>query len=230
MVRKINFIIQAKGGTGKSLYTYLRALAEKDKSSLFVDADNFAKTSSHQLHFLPESRRTTLVLQSGEQTESPSLNTFLENLCLLPIAGEIFIDFGCRESGYLLDLMLTDPDIAPVCDALGLDIHFHVIAAGGGAYYSCEQYFKWVVKIVDPWMDLTVWQNLGTFRPFPQLSYQLAQTCEKLDIPLRKFADFEQESYLGTRILNGMINGLDLDSFERGPRLRLRHELNINFK
>lgn len=51
MIRKINLILQGKGGTGKSLYTYLRALSEMASSSLFVDADGFAKTSSTQLIF-----------------------------------------------------------------------------------------------------------------------------------------------------------------------------------
>lgn len=45
MTRKINLILQGKGGTGKSLFTYLRALSEIGSSSLFVDADGFAKTS-----------------------------------------------------------------------------------------------------------------------------------------------------------------------------------------
>lgn len=149
---------------------------------------------------------------------------------MLAFENESFIDFGSLESTQLLELDLDNPDFAPDCDALDLDIHFHVILAGGGNYHPCELYLKKIFDAVDPWFGLTAWRNQGTFRPFPQLSDQLDQTCEKLGIPLRNFANFEPESYIGVRILNGMINGLNLEGYERGPMLRLRRELNINFK
>ena len=230
MTRKINLILQGKGGTGKSLYTSLRALSEIGSSSLFVDADGFAKTSSDQLIFLPEKRRTTLSLQTTEQCPGKiSLTNFIQSLNMLSFQNEAFIDFGSLESRQILELDLNNPDFAPDCDALGLNLHFHIIVAGGGNYKPCEQYLTRVYDAVDPWFELTAWKNQGTFSPFPQLSDQLDQTCEKLGIPLRNFANFDPDSYLGGRILNGIIDGLGLESYQTGPMLQLKRELKVNF-
>lgn len=231
MTRKINLILQGKGGTGKSLYTYLRALSEMGSSSLFVDADDFAKTSSNQLIFLAEKRRTTLSLRTTERSLTKiDLAIFIQSLNMLPFENEAFIDFGSLESRQILELDLSNPDFAPDCDALGLSLHFHIIVAGGGNYQPCEQYLSKIFEAVDPWFELTAWKNQGTFSPFPQLSDQLDQTCEKLGIPLRNFADFDPDSYLGGRILNGIIDGLGLESYQIGPMLQLKRELNVNFK
>src|SRR5215217_4266241 len=62
MRRKFNLILQAKGGVGKSLHTYLRALSEKDKTSLFVDLDSSTQTSTRQLAFLGDERLETISL------------------------------------------------------------------------------------------------------------------------------------------------------------------------
>jgi len=231
MARKINLILQGKGGTGKSLYTYLRALSEMGSSSLFVDADGFARTSSNQLIFLPEKRKTTLSIQTtGPSSDKTDLATFIESLNMLPFENEAFIDFGSLESRQILELDLQNPDFARDCDALDLNLNFHIIVAGGGNYHPCEQYLTRICSAVDPWFELTAWKNQGTFSPFPQLSDQLDLTCEKLDIPLRSFADFDPDSYLGGRILNGIIDGHGLETYQMGPMLRLRHELEINFE
>lgn len=231
MARKINLTLQGKGGTGKSLYTYLRALSEIGSSSLFVDAEGFAKTSSNQLIFLPEERRTTLSIQTTGQSPSKiDLVTFIQSLNMLSFENEAFIDFGSLETKQILELGLQNPDFAPDCDALGPNLHFQIIVAGGGNYQPCEQYLARIFNAQDPWFELSVWKNQGTFSPFLQLSDKLDQTCEKLDLHLSNFADFDPESYLGGRILNGIINGLGLESYQKGPMLQLKRELNINFK
>src|SRR3954464_5320818 len=52
------FNIQAKGGAGKSMLTYLQALKnEENESTLFVDLDNSTKTSIKQLKFLKDKKR-----------------------------------------------------------------------------------------------------------------------------------------------------------------------------
>ncbi|TKT86022.1 hypothetical protein [Dyadobacter frigoris] len=121
MARKINLILQGKGGTGKSLFTYLRALSEMGSSSLFVDADGFARTSNNQLIFLPEKRKTTLSIQTtGQSPGKIDLATFIQSLNMLSFENESFIDFGSLESRQILELDLQNPEFAPDCDALGL--------------------------------------------------------------------------------------------------------------
>jgi len=62
MKRKFNYVLQAKGGVGESFFTYLRALAEFDRSSLFVDVDHSTKTSTRQLKFLGAARMESVSL------------------------------------------------------------------------------------------------------------------------------------------------------------------------
>lgn len=57
-MKNYHFIIQAKGGVGKSMLTYLYALNnEQNPSVLFLDVDNSTKTSDRQLGFLREKKR-----------------------------------------------------------------------------------------------------------------------------------------------------------------------------
>ena len=57
MKKELNFVLQAKGGVGKSLLTYLLGLAKQTQdSTLFVDVDSSTKTSTRQLIFLGETR------------------------------------------------------------------------------------------------------------------------------------------------------------------------------
>ena len=47
--------IQSKGGTGKSMLTYLQALKHEENDKIaFVDLDSSTQTSTRQLHFLTQ--------------------------------------------------------------------------------------------------------------------------------------------------------------------------------
>jgi len=51
-MKSFYFNIQSKGGSGKSMLTYLQALKhEKNEKAAFVDLDSSTQTSTRQLHF-----------------------------------------------------------------------------------------------------------------------------------------------------------------------------------
>ena len=52
-MKQFQFNVQAKGGSGKSMLTYLQALKnETNQRSYFIDLDSSVKTSLQQLKFL----------------------------------------------------------------------------------------------------------------------------------------------------------------------------------
>src|SRR5687768_9776440 len=98
MKRKFHFILQAKGGVGKSLHTYLRAMSEADSSSLFVDVDSSTKTSSRQLLFLGQDRLESVSLIDKRDVLVRDLIVgYLESLVDCPFE-QIYMDFGAPES------------------------------------------------------------------------------------------------------------------------------------
>ena len=52
-MKKMNFILQSKGGSGKSMLAYLLALKNEDNLlTYFIDFDSSVKSSTQQLKFL----------------------------------------------------------------------------------------------------------------------------------------------------------------------------------
>src|SRR4028119_1805946 len=97
------FNIQAKGGAGKSMLTYLQALKnEENASTLFVDLDNSTKTSLKQLKFLKEKRRLveTDITDAFKRIEREKLFQVLEDLNKMDFK-EYYLDFGAPESEQL---------------------------------------------------------------------------------------------------------------------------------
>src|SRR4051794_34086751 len=104
------FNIQAKGGAGKSMLTYLQALKNEDnEAALFVDLDNSTKTSIKQLKFLKDKQRLveTDIIDAFRRIEREKLFQVLENLSQMEFE-EYFLDFGAPESEQLPNLFSLD--------------------------------------------------------------------------------------------------------------------------
>src|SRR3954467_6296999 len=104
------FNIQAKGGAGKSMLTYLQALKNEDnENALFVDLDNSTKTSLKQLKFLKEKRRLveTDITDAVKRIEREKLFQVLEGLRGMDF-NEYYLDFGAPESEQLPSLFTLD--------------------------------------------------------------------------------------------------------------------------
>ncbi|WP_414617644.1 hypothetical protein [Dyadobacter sp. 32] len=119
MKRRFNLILQAKGGVGKSLHTYLRALAEKDKISLFVDLDSSTQTSTRQLAFLGDERVETIsLIDNREMLVRDIFIGYIESLMQAPF-DEFFMDFGAPESEQFPALVSRDLAFKEWCDEVG---------------------------------------------------------------------------------------------------------------
>lgn len=230
MRRKFNFVLQAKGGVGKSFFTYLAALAETSRNSLFVDVDSFVKSSTRQLKFLGEARFDSLsLIDSREVLVRDIFVGYLESLTESGFT-EIFMDFGAPESDQFPALLSRDLDFKEWCDELEFDATFHIIMAAGTDYQPCVEYLQKIIAAVKGELRIIVWENLNSFQQFPALSAELARNCKLLQLELRKFGDFDGSSLLGKQILDGMRSGFGLGDYPPGARIRLKKELNENFQ
>ena len=231
-MKQLHFIVQAKGGVGKSMLTYLLGLArDNDKNqSLFVDVDSSTQTSTRQLKFLGENRTETLsLLNSNEALVRDNLVTYLESLIDVPFHN-IYFDLGSPESEQLPALNNRDLSLKEFMDELGFKAHFHIVIGGGGAYKSSIIYMKRVIDSLNGDFDVTIWKSITTFNNFQNLAEELAENCKKMKLPLRQFGDFDPSSNLGSQILDGVRKGYSLSDYQTGARLRLKKELTENFK
>ena len=115
-------------------------------------------------------------------------------------------------------------------DELHFKAHFHVVIGGGGAYKSSVDYLQKLLIALNHQFEVTVWQSITTFNNFSSLIDELRNNCETLGIRFRRFGDFEPSSNLGSQILDGIRKGYGIDEYQTGARIRLKKELNDNFK
>ena len=231
MKKELNFVLQAKGGVGKSLLTYLLGLAKQTQdSTLFVDVDNSTKTSTRQLICLGETRTETLsLLNEKEVLVRDMLVSYLESLVHLPFQ-QVYFDFGAPESEQFPALLERDLPFKEFADVLNFKVKFHIVIGGGGAYKASIDYLQKILKALNNEFEVTVWQSLTTFNNFPTLAKELQTNCQRVGLLLRPFGDFEPSSNLGEQILNGIRQGYGLNEFPTGAKLRLKKELNDHFK
>ena len=230
-MKQLHFIVQAKGGVGKSMLTYLLALAkENDAQSLFVDVDSSTQTSTRQLKFLGEDRMETLsLLNEKEVLVRDNFVTYLESIVDVPFKS-IYFDCGAPESEQIPALIERDLPLKEFMEELGFIAHWHIIIGGGGAYKSAVDYMKKIMKSLNGDFDVTIWKSITTFNNFQNLAEELAENCKKMQLPLRQFADFDPSSNLGNQILDGIRKGYSLSDYQTGAKLKLKKELSENFK
>jgi hypothetical protein len=224
-MKKIHFIAQAKGGVGKSLLMYLFALKfGHDPSVYFIDLDSSTQTSKNQLKFLPASNMDVVQLSNDKDVlVRDRLISYLE-LVSVSAFDQFFFDLGSPESAQLPALLRYDLPMKEFADELGLEIIFHIVMAGGSAYVPSGQYLDQLREVAKDF-QINVFKSATSFRKYPELSEELEKYCKKAGFPLYKFGDFEPESELGGKILDGARQGFELKDHTTGPKLRLRAEL-----
>ncbi|MEO6685517.1 MAG: hypothetical protein ABIN24_06110 [Dyadobacter sp.] len=230
MMKKLHFIAQAKGGVGKSLLMYLFALKNhKDPSCLFVDLDSSTHTTKRQLGFVKEENLDSVsLLDEKGLLIRDNLISYLEALAKTDF-DHIYFDLGAPESEQLPALMQFDLPLDSFAYLLDFKIIFHVVIGGGGAYNASVDYLIKMEEVTGKKFLINVWQSMATFRKFPHLAQELHENCLNAGLNCYGFGDFEPESYLGSQILAGVRQGIGIDEFTTGPKLRLQRELEINF-
>lgn len=169
-MKTIYLNIQSKGGSGKSMFTYLQALKyESNEDTAFVDLDSSTQTSKRQLKFLVLKKTNRVIevsiIDKQKKIEREKLFQILEALNQTQFK-DIYVDFGASESEQLPSLFSLDfsiDDFKEFEKGLDAKIIFNVIIAGGTAYVSTLEYLQRVTALVEGKFEIYAWINEFTF-------------------------------------------------------------------
>lgn len=146
------FIIQSKGGVGKSYLTKLFALkASKEKKvTHFIDCDNASASTSKFFAGIPKEKREFLKVKSenllgiDKKIDRTKFDSFIETVSKLD---NVICDFGAASSEQLLYYIQEESqnDVINVLKDLG--ISFYLVIAGGGSIKECVEYVDTLKKL-----------------------------------------------------------------------------------
>ncbi|MEA5402772.1 hypothetical protein VB776_07595 [Arcicella sp. DC2W] len=166
-MKQINLILQAKGGVGKSLFTWFVAQAEKDKKTSFIDLDESTKTTANRLESVVGKNRIRHVdiLNDYKRLEREKIIALFESLSKVQ-SPTIFIDFGAAESEEfkkLLEFDIPAHILKEELSQMGIDLRFYIIMAGRDAFVACYSYYEKLKFLIETHFQMIVLINEGTF-------------------------------------------------------------------
>jgi hypothetical protein len=234
-MKQINFIMQNKGGVGKSMLTYLLALKHQKNSIegianldkiLFADGDILNLTTDRQCKFLTIAHVN--LMDKNQKFQRDKLLRSLEYFSKVEV-DIIYIDFGASESGQFPALVSLDYSSDLFQDfALNFDIEIivNVVVAGGTSFIPCTDFLKNVVSALNKKIAVSVWANDWTFKnDSPEALIDLAKYCQKEHLTLNHFGNFDTDSSVGSEILNKIKFGCGFNEYDFIHKMTLRKEL-----
>lgn len=219
------FNIQSKGGSGKSMLTYLQALKhEKNEKTAFVDLDSSTQTSTKQLQFLANdgSKITRLfsidIFDNLKKIEREKLFDILQAFNKQNF-DDIYIDFGAPESEQLPALFSLDFSIEEFKEfekELKAKFVFNVILCGGTSFASSFEYLKSVTRLTKNNFEIVMYLNELTFQNYNILIDQLNEFAKKGKESVTKvirFGDIHVDRHSGQIITENIRNGVGLSAY-----------------
>lgn len=234
-MKTIYFNIQSKGGTGKSMLSYLQGIKnEENEKVFFVDMDSSTLTSSRQLAFLKSKKRLAEIslLNSLKKIERDKIISILENLNQLENYDEIFLDFGAPESEQIPNLFSIDFSVEEFKEfetELGARFVFNIVVAGGAAYFSSFEYVKTISRLLAGRFEITIYLNQHTFYNHEHLADEIRVYANKTKgaiANIKLFGDLHPDRYSTKQIIESIMAGkgmADYNSFS--SRTIIKREL-----
>ena len=166
-MKTIHLILQAKGGVGKSLFTWFVANVEKDTKTSFIDLDESTHTSSNRLESLVGNKRIRHIeiLNDSKRLEREKIIGLFESLSKAQ-SPNIYIDFGASESEEFRKLLEFDIPADLLKNELlkmEIDLRVFVVIAGRDAFVSCFNYFQTLSQQLSGHFKTIILLNEGTF-------------------------------------------------------------------
>ncbi len=231
-MKHVHFILQAKGGVGKSFLTYLYALTqENNPSALFVDVDNSTQTSDRQLAFLRGQKRVAKLSLFNERDKQ---DRQLLPKSLLQLAAqsyqEYYLDFGAPESEQFPALLRRDLSAAMLKQ---VETHtdstytFHVVIGGNTAFKPCVEYLISMVGILEGLFPVQIHLNEYNFVGPAQAEQRksLANFCTENGLILHSFGRIDADSEVGKQIVHYAQLGKGLAEYGFLERLVMEREI-----
>lgn len=229
------FNIQAKGGSGKSMLTYLLALKhESNHRAYFIDLDSSVRTSLQQLEFLKGKRparfATIDLLDSRAKIDRQMLFENLQEQSQKDY-DSFYLDFGAPESDQFPSLFSKDYSIEEfkeIQDELNSKFVFNIIIAGGSAYKACTRYLENICSLVNGAFETNIFINQTTFSNHPGLIAELnafAALEENHIHSIKLFGDFDSSTAPHKNILRKIELGQGMASYAFVEKIKINKEL-----
>lgn len=216
IMKTFYFNIQAKGGAGKSMLTYLQALKrENDTESVFVDLDNSTKTSAKQLKFLAGEKDRLIsvdIIDEFHRIEREKLFGVLEELNDTAFS-TIYLDFGAPESEQLPKLFSMDytvKEFKAFETSIDANFIFNIVVAGGPAYTSCMEYADYVATSLKGEFDVFLYLNEYSFLSQSAIIEEVNQYAEKNKKIIKgvaRFGNISVDRMSGQKIMENVKQG-----------------------
>ncbi|WP_211243789.1 hypothetical protein [Runella limosa] len=165
-MKQLNFILQSKGGVGKSFLVWLLANQYKDNEAvIFIDLDNSTQTSNARLAGLVGQHRVShySILDENKKIEREE---FLNMLQVFSQAepNKIYVDFGAPESEEFLKFLryeFSADTLKEASDMLGVTITFSVVIAGNDTVSACLNYSQALTTLAQDYFTVNWFYNVG---------------------------------------------------------------------
>ena len=234
-MKQFQFNVQAKGGSGKSMLTYLQALKyETDQRVYFIDLDSSVRSSLKQLTFLhgkkPSRFATIDLLDHRDKIDRQLLFEKLEEECQKDY-DRFYLDFGAPESEQLPSLFSKDytiEEFKQIESELQAQFIFNVVIAGGGAYEACTHYLQKIVSLAGGVFDINIYINQATFTNHLHLVEELkvfAALRENHIASVKLFGDFDHTTAPHKSILRKIEEGRGMPSYAFVEKIKINKEI-----
>jgi hypothetical protein len=197
-MKRVNLVLQSKGGVGKSLFLWFIAQVEKENKTAFIDLDESTETSATRLgSIVGESRvRHFKILNENKKLEREKILNLFETLAETK-TDNWFIDFGASESEEFRRLLEFDISAKGLSDELqdvGIELRIFIIIAGRDALISCLRYYNAMKVVIFDAIPFVALMNEGTFGGLESIE-QGANALTNAGIEFKKFGGLgESES------------------------------------
>jgi len=216
------FNLQSKGGSGKSMLTYLQALKHGENDRIaFIDLDAASHTSARQLAFVSTKERLFQIelLDDIKRIDREKFFKMIEGLNETAFA-VFYVDFGSSESEQLLQLFKMDfskEDLKLFEQEMKAKFIFNIVIAGGTSYEACFNYLKQVVLTIGGLFDLILYANEYTFKQQPALMSEIRdfmKSTKGLIKESKPFGNIYTERQSGVEIIANIKNGLGMEGYK----------------
>jgi hypothetical protein len=226
-MKTIHLILQAKGGVGKSLFTWFVAHAEKDTKTSFIDLDESTHTSVNRLESLLGNKRIRQVeiLNESNRMEREKIIGLFESLSKAQ-SPNIYIDFGASESEEFKKLLEFDipADILKVeLMKMEIDLRIFVVVAGRDAFVSCFNYYQNLSQQISNHFEIALLLNEGTFGG-SEASEMVKSKLNSSDIHFKCFGGLG-DSESGRDVIKILADGKGEDSLNLMGRITFKKAL-----
>lgn len=202
MKKKIQFITQAKGGSGKSVLAFM--LAEKHKDAVILDLDDATTTTMKQLAYR-DPIRVSFLDRDSKRIDRGAFNSLFESV--VKADAELFIaDLGASVAEQLPKYFSMNgiEVIIDLLDTSDIQLQLVCVVGGGNIFKATMEYLDELVSSVDGRLEIIVAHN-GYYPCAPEQSAAMNGYVDSNNLPLINFDLVKDKGEMAMRAVDNVL-------------------------